>query len=100
MARVKNTDKFGFIDKKGKTVLPFEFDKASEITNGLIWVERNEKKGLIDTKGIYFLGCIYEKIEELGNNILRLEREGKWAYYDLLQKKIIWQEEGFDTAEE
>lgn len=42
MFAVRVVDKFGVIDSKGKTILPFKFDDYSKFSHGLVVMERNQ----------------------------------------------------------
>ena len=46
---VKQNGKYGFIDKKGKVVVPFQFDDtAYSFSDGLAYVKQDGKYGFID----------------------------------------------------
>jgi hypothetical protein len=52
LAAVQNFDnKWGYINKSGTMVIPFEFDDASPFDMGKAFVKRNGKLGFIDTAG-------------------------------------------------
>lgn len=44
-------DKWGFVDKDGKEVTPFKYDKVSYMHDGSAKVELNGKHGFIDKNG-------------------------------------------------
>ena len=50
-ALVKLGEKWGFIDKTGKLVIPPQFEKAGGFSEGLAPVQRGEKWGFIDRTG-------------------------------------------------
>lgn len=54
VVRRKN-DKYGFIDKKGRSALKQEFDRAENFENGLarVWEKTDQSYGYIDKKGRY-----------------------------------------------
>lgn len=49
--KTKTSKKFGFIDKKGKVVIPCNLNDASQFSEGLAYVSNDEYKGYIDTTG-------------------------------------------------
>ena len=58
LARVKLNDKFGFIDKTGKEVIPIKYDDAysfSEISLALVTI--NNKSFYINPKGECVIDC-------------------------------------------
>lgn len=53
IARVMDTttNKYGFIDKHGKQVIPCKFDEASDFSEGLAIVKIGDRYGFINTEG-------------------------------------------------
>ncbi|RLG25198.1 WG repeat-containing protein, partial [Methanosarcinales archaeon] len=51
LARVVKNGKYGFVDKKGKIVIPLKYDNAGSFSEGLAWVEKDGKEGFVDKKG-------------------------------------------------
>ncbi|MCX7735573.1 MAG: WG repeat-containing protein [Candidatus Kapabacteria bacterium] len=49
--KTKTSKKFGFIDKKGKVVVPCNLNDASQFSEGLAYVSNDDYKGYIDTAG-------------------------------------------------
>lgn len=49
-------DKCGFIDKRGKEVIPLRYDEASSFSEdeGIALVELNGKEGYIDKNGVEY----------------------------------------------
>ena len=69
----KDRKKYGLIDFKGKTILPFEYDKVDYTKwtleeNGYAIFEMNGKKGLVNAKGKLVLDCKYTYIGDVYNN--------------------------------
>ena len=58
--------RYGYIDRNGKTVIPFEFEEASAFSSfdGFARVSKGQKKYLLDTAGELYL--VAESLEELG----------------------------------
>lgn len=66
----KSRTKYGLIDFKGKTILPFEYDKVdyrswSYKKNGYAIVEKKGKMGLVNAKGKLVIPCNYSSIERI-----------------------------------
>lgn len=51
MAVVVINNRYGYINKKGDLVIPFNYDKAKPFENGFAYVEKNGKSGYIDKNG-------------------------------------------------
>ena len=54
LAGVKFNDKWGFIDKEGREVIPFKYDDINPFSEGVALVKINSKKGYIDINGIEY----------------------------------------------
>ena len=52
---VKQGNKWGYIDKTGRLIIPFKFDAAADFSEGLADVEIKEKTGYIDQTGKFVI---------------------------------------------
>lgn len=52
---VKQDNKWGYIDKTGRLIIPFKFDMADDFSEGLAAVEIKEKTGYIDKTGKFVI---------------------------------------------
>lgn len=78
----KSNGKYGFIDNKGKVVIPFQYNDARNFTQeGYACVIKNEKVGLIDVQGNFKVSIDMDKgycylfdydIDPLGNNLYQI----------------------------
>ena len=57
LAKVKLNNKWGFIDKTGKTIIPFEYEQAISFQNGKARVKKNGKWFWIDKTGKCVKDC-------------------------------------------
>ncbi|REK72019.1 WG repeat-containing protein [Paenibacillus paeoniae] len=65
LAAVGNKDgAWGYINKKGQTVVPHSYDYALPFENGLAWVMKKGKWGMIDPKGKVIVPIKYEALDE------------------------------------
>jgi hypothetical protein len=53
--RVEKDNKWGYIDKTGRLIIPFKFDGADDFSEGLAAVEIKEKTGYIDKTGKFLI---------------------------------------------
>ena len=60
LARVKLNNKWGFIDKTGKEVIPLIYDEVRDFSEGLACVKLNSKYGFIDGKGKEVVPFMYD----------------------------------------
>ncbi len=110
--------KYGYIDRNGKTVIPFSFDDASHFENGVARVGIGQNRGgqrismeakkehdyitfgFIDKKGKFIIPPIYKSINSNSNfssqidpvnhdGMIVLQYEKKFGAFDTLGKQII-----------
>ena len=62
MAKVNIADKFGFIDKTGKLVIPAQFDDAEPFSKGLAVVKIKGKYGFIDKAGKLVIPAKFDEV--------------------------------------
>ncbi|BAV94072.1 hypothetical protein JBKA6_0059 [Ichthyobacterium seriolicida] len=80
LALVANETHVGYIDKKGKTVIPFNFNNGSDFKNGLAVVDIDGKSGVINRFGEFIIPCNYDKIE-IGDSFLLVREEKKYSFF-------------------
>lgn len=89
-ATVGINKKYGFIDKKGRNVVPCKYSFVYTFHKGLAVVELGEKHGLVDTTGREVVPLKYDFIgsfEESDRAIVKLDH--KWGFIDKNGKEII-----------
>jgi len=98
LAWVCNKDgKFGYIDKKGKVVIPFRYkpgyDDEAELYDeqpcfdfhgGLarIWDNKTRLFGFIDRKGKEVFPCQFETAEDVSEGVALISRDGEYGFID------------------
>jgi hypothetical protein len=88
LASVALNGKWGFIDTKGRQVIPLEYEYvASCFKEGLAFVELNGKYGFIDRTGKKVIPLIYQKADNFENGKARVEQNGKTFYIDKTGKE-------------
>lgn len=90
--------KFGFIDKKGQQVIPYQFDYAEDFKNNKALVRmgdrNNGKYAFINNKGTY-ISKFYDAIDTvLRYNTYLVKLQGKYKLIDTAGKEITsWYDE-------
>lgn len=84
-----NDNKYGFVDEKGKVVVPVVYDNIWDFKNGLAKVSLNGKYGLIDEKGKVILLAICDDIIDFENGLAKIELYGKWGEVDKKGNVIV-----------
>lgn len=59
---VKKENKYGYIDKKGKVIIPAIYEYAYPFVNGMAYVELNGKSGFINKKGKEIIPIKYNQL--------------------------------------
>jgi hypothetical protein len=66
IAAVENNKKWGFIDKRGQTVVPFIYDQAGFFKHGLAYVKKDEKYGFVNSAGKLVVSPKYDYLPLIG----------------------------------
>jgi len=86
-------DKWGYIDREGKEVIPPRFSHAGSFSNGLacvsklkkdVWfsIDDNESYGFIDKTGKVIIPFIYESANDFRNGLCWVLKNSKWGLID------------------
>lgn len=88
LAEVRKNDKWGYINKSGKTVIPFIYDLAYSfvdgkaiVMNGNAW--KGYKYGLIDLNGTTILPIMYDGLSRLGKHLFKAKIGEKYGILNL-----------------
>jgi len=81
---VKKDGKWGYVNSKGKMVIPFQYEEA----NGR-FVKMNGKWGTIDEQGLVVIPCTYASLTDGGALIIASEDGQRYGFIDPSGKKII-----------
>lgn len=96
---VKKDDKFGFISKEGKEIIPVIYDEIgyrigpnggyAYFYEGRTFVKKDEKWACSDKEGNFLTEFIYDDIDIFNEGLAAVKRDGKWGYIDVEGKEII-----------
>ncbi|MDP4284494.1 MAG: WG repeat-containing protein [Bacteroidota bacterium] len=92
LAAVSLNDKYGFVDLKGKVVIPLIYQKVTDFEKGLANAIINHKAGLINTSGKVVIPIKYDDqflIEFDSKGYAPAALNNKWGYLDVTGKTII-----------
>ena len=88
---VKKDGNWGVVNKKGKTIIPFEYEKIKicDLDN-LFLVKEDGKYGFINNDIIYVINNDYEDADVFSENGLApVEKKDKWGYIDKNGKYVV-----------
>ncbi len=92
IAAVELNGKLGFIDAKGKQIVPFKYiyDEIFDWYGGLARVYMSGKGyGFVNDKGKEVIPCKYDEAEFFVDGLCPVAKDGKWGYIDKNGKVVI-----------
>ena len=89
LAKVKLNDKWGFINKDGREVIPCKYDWVNLFLKGLAKVKLNRKYGYIDRTGREVIPCKYDGINAFSEGLAKVELNDKYGYIDRTGREVI-----------
>lgn len=81
-------DKYGYVNKYGKIVIPLEYEKATNFKSGIAGVKKN-KYGVIDEDGNILLPFEYEEMYVGEKKKVIFKKDGKYYTSNLKSAKEI-----------
>ena len=88
LAKVELNNKFGYIDRTGREVIPCKYDWINAFSDGLAIVNLNGKYGFIDETGREVIPCKYDSIFDFKDGLSKVILNGKFGYIDKTGKEI------------
>lgn len=81
---------YGIIDKDGNTIVKFQYDYISDISNEIFEVKKNNLYGFIDINGNEIIPIKYKRVKSPSENLVAVSKDGKtWGYSDMNGKIVI-----------
>ena len=73
LARVRQGDKFGYIDETGRVVIPYQFDDGGDFSEALAPVRVGRAWGYIDIKGRFAIPLQFRAAAGFRDGLARFE---------------------------
>lgn len=89
-ALIKDSQRYGYIDKHGVLVIEMDYEYATDYIGGLAIVTQNRKQGMIDTDGFIVIPLKYDKIWPVKYGMIRYKVNDKFGYIDFESKKEVF----------
>lgn len=87
---VQKNKKNGFIDKTGKTIIPFMYEySGSGFHDGIAAVKLNGKMGYIDKNNKTVLPFVYEDARSIRDGLALVKLNGKYGFINKTGKQVI-----------
>jgi len=88
IAQNKNL-KYGVIDKKGKTIIGFNYDELLNLSEDFVIYRKNDKFGFIDIKNNKIEEPVFEKMKGFKEGKCAVQKDGKWGFINKEGKIVI-----------
>jgi hypothetical protein len=90
MARFRGEDeRYGFVDKSGKVVIPPRFVLVNSFSEGLAAAERDGRWGLVDKHGEWVLEPLFADIDPFSEGLARIRVGVQFGYVDRRGQTVI-----------
>jgi len=103
ISKVHKNGKYGYINYKGKEVVPCIYDHANDLSEGLIAVSKNGKSGFIDKSGKVQIPFIYSKTSSFSEGLAAVKKNGAVGYINkegifVIPPKYDWLSQPFSEG--
>lgn len=99
LARILQNGKFGFINNRGKEIIPPKYDRAKSFRHKIAIVGKESKYGIINTKGKEIVAIDYDSITwydrdvswsdtPASRNLISIEKDGKCGFLNNEGKEL------------
>ncbi len=88
---------YGFVDNKGKIVIPLQYERADAFFNGVANVRKNGKWGYINTKNEFVIPLQYDRASRFREGLAMVARKQKFGFINKENQIVIPLE--YDDAE-
>lgn len=85
----EKTNKYGFVDKNDKLIVPYQFDDGYDFKEGLALVKKDGRFYYIDKIGNKVIGKDFRDALPFNEGVAAVSNDGKWGYIDKTGKEII-----------
>lgn len=86
---VKNSLRYGYIDKYGNEVLEASIDEGRNFHNGMAAVKIKGKWGFINTDGQLAVKADYEDVKDFYDDMAAVRVKGKWGFVNKNGRMVI-----------
>ena len=79
----------GFLNKQGKTVIPFVYKRAKDFSEGFAAVKTTQKWGFVDKEGNNVIPCRYDTVASFKEGLAAAVKNGKCGYVNANGQEIV-----------
>lgn len=84
--------KFGYIDKTGREITNYKYDRGHDFKDGIAWVVKNRLWGCINNKGEELVPCVYSDYydkQHSSEGLRRVQRNKLYGYINYKGEEIV-----------
>ncbi|MBR6432447.1 MAG: WG repeat-containing protein, partial [Muribaculaceae bacterium] len=89
IAKVKNNGLWGYVNNKGKELVPCEYTSIDDIHENMVLVSKNGKWGYAGINGYDNIPCTYEAAKPFNDGKAAVKKNGKWGYINSSNYTVI-----------
>lgn len=79
---VRQNNRWGFIDGKGKSVIPLQYEEVGRFSEGLVGYIENNKAGYLDQNGKVIVAPVYASADQFSEGLASVMQDNLWGYID------------------
>lgn len=79
----------GFLNKQGKTVIPFVYKRAKDFSERLAAVKTSQKWGFVDKEGNNVIPCQYDTVASFKEGLVAAVKNGKCGYINASGQEVV-----------
>jgi len=87
--RIHREERWGFMDRSGKTIIAPRFATAGDFFNGLACVRENSKCGYIDLTGRVTIPYQFDECRDFSEGVAAVKAGADWGFVDSKGKFVI-----------
>jgi hypothetical protein len=82
LIRMKNGEKYGFVNTADDVCIPFMYNWASRFSDGFASVQLGERYGFIDKTNYQILDADFEDVHSFSEGLAAIKLEGYWGFFN------------------
>ncbi len=78
----QNQSKTGYIDNEARVIVPLQYEKLRNFSEGLVAVRKGSLWGFVNEKGEEVVSCSYRMTEDFSEGLAAVYNKGSWGFID------------------
>lgn len=85
----QDSNKYGVINLKGDTIVPFIYDHIDPFKNGFAKITKKDKIGVVNTSAVEVIPCVYDEIKDIEDGMAIVSKYGVYGVVNTNNDTII-----------